>query len=127
MAAAGTVSEKRVVWERLLADVSSVLPKQVYLQSLSAQSPTPLAPGAIPAPTTPAPGTPTPATTGASGFSATGVASSHVKVALVLDRLASLPWLSNLTLVSSVNGGTTLSRGDTFTVTAGFNPIGGAK
>jgi Tfp pilus assembly protein PilN len=127
LAAAGTVSDKRVVWERLLADVSSVLPKQVYLQSLSAQSPTPLAPGAIPAPTTPAPGTPTPATTGAAGFSATGVASSHVRVALVLDRLASLPWLSNVTLVSTVNGGTTLSRGDAFTVTAGFNPIGGAK
>ena len=51
-------------------------------------------------------------------------------VALVLDRLASLPWLSNVTLVSSASGstsGTTLSRGDTFTVTAGFNPIGGAK
>jgi Tfp pilus assembly protein PilN len=127
LAAAGTVSEQRVAWERLLADVSSVLPKQVYLQSLSVQSPTPLAPGAIPAPTTPAPGTPTPATTGAAGFSATGVASSHVRVALVLDRLASLPWLSNVTLVSTVNGGTTLSRGDTFTVTAGFNPIGGAK
>jgi Tfp pilus assembly protein PilN len=128
MAAAGTVSEKRVVWERLLADISGVLPKQVYLQSLSVQSPTPLATGAsIPAPTTPAPGTPTPATTGAAGFSATGVASSHVRVALVLDRLASLPWLSNVTLVSSVNGGTTLSRGDTFTVTAGFNPNGGAK
>ena len=51
-------------------------------------------------------------------------------VAVVLDRLASLPWLTNVTLVSSANGsttGTTLSRGDTFTVTAGFNPIGGAK
>jgi Tfp pilus assembly protein PilN len=128
MAAAGTVSSRRVAWEALLADVSSVLPKQVYLQSLSVQSPTPLAAGAAtPAPTTPAPGTPAPATTGASGFSATGVASSHVKVALVLDRLTSLPWLSNVTLVSTVNGGTTLSRGDTFTVTAGFNPIGGAK
>jgi Tfp pilus assembly protein PilN len=131
LAAADTVSSKRVAWERLLGDVSSVLPKQVYLQSLSLQSPTPLATGAsVPAPVTPAPGTPTPATTGPSGFSATGVASSHVKVAVVLDRLASLPWLSNVTLVSTVNGGasgTTLSRGDTFTVTAGFNPIGGAK
>jgi Tfp pilus assembly protein PilN len=130
MAPAGAISEKRVAWERLLSDVSRVLPKQVYLQSLSAQSPTPLAPGAsTPAPTTP-PGTPTPATTGASGFSATGVASSHVNVAVVLDRLASLPWLTNVTLVSSANGGasgTTLSRGDTFTVTAGFNPNGGAK
>ena len=129
MAAAGSASEKRVAWEALMADVSRVLPKQVYLQSLSAQSPTPLAPGAVAAaPTTP-PGT-TPATPTGSGFSATGVASSHVKVAVVLDRLASLPWLTNVTLVSSANGsttGTTLSRGDTFTVTAGFNSIGGAK
>jgi len=127
MAAAGSASEKRVAWEALLSDVSRVLPKQVYLQSLSAQSPTPLAPGAAVAAPTAAPGTPTPA---ASGFSATGVASSHVKVAVVLDRLASLPWLTNVTLVSSANGsttGTTLSRGDTFTVTAGFNPNGGAK
>jgi Tfp pilus assembly protein PilN len=130
MAAAGSVSEKRVAWERLLADVSRVLPRQVYLQGLSVQSPTPMAPGAsTPAPTTPA-GTPTPATTGASGFSATGVASSHVSVALVLDRLASLPWLTNVTLLSTANGGaggTTLSRGDTFSVSAGFNPNGGAK
>ena len=130
MAAAGSASEKRVAWEALLSDVSRVLPKQVYLQSLSAQSPTPLAPGAVaPVPTAPA-GTPTPATTGVSGFTATGVASSHVRVAIVLDRLASLPWLTNVTLVSTANGsttGTALSRGDTFSVTAGFNPIGGAE
>jgi Tfp pilus assembly protein PilN len=125
---AGTVSERRVAWEGLLADVSRVLPKQVYLQGLSLQSPTPLAPGAVtPAPTTLAG---TPAMTGASGFTATGVAASHVKVAVVLDRLASLPWLTNVTLLSTANGsasGTTLSRGDTFSVSAGFNPNGGAK
>ena len=129
MAAAGSASEKRVAWEALLADVSRVLPKQVYLQSLSAQSPTPLSAGGVaPAPTTPS-ATPAPAP-GASGFSVTGVASSHVTVAVILDRLASLPWLTNVTLVSSANGsttGTTLSRGDTFTVTAAFNPIGGAQ
>jgi Tfp pilus assembly protein PilN len=127
---AGTVSERRVAWEGLLADVSRVLPKQVYLQGLSLQSPTPLAPSAaIPAPTAPV-GTPMPATSSGSGFSATGVASSHVKVAVVLDRLASLPWLTNVTLLSTANGsasGTTLSRGDTFSVSAGFNPNGGAK
>jgi|SRR5262245_258166 len=130
MAVTGTVSERRVAWERLLADVSRVLPKQVYLQGLSLQSPRPLAPGAVtPAATAPA-GTPAPATTSTSGFSATGVASSHVKVAVVLDRLASLPWLTNVTLLSTANGsasGTTLSRGDTFSVSAGFNPDGGAK
>jgi Tfp pilus assembly protein PilN len=130
MAAAGSVSERRVAWERLLADVSRVLPAQVYLQGLSLQSPTSLAPGAVtPAPTTPA-GTPTPATSSALGFSSTGVASSHVKVAVVLDRLASLPWLTNVTLLSTANGsasGTTLSRGDTFSVSADFNPNAGAK
>ena len=128
MAAAGTVSERRVAWEGLLADVSRVLPKQVYLQSLSAA-------------VADAAGTwcggscsdDAGRNAGAgrgSGFSATGVASSHVKVAVVLDRLASLPWLTNVTLVSTANGsasGTTLSRGDTFSVTAGFNPNGGAK
>jgi hypothetical protein len=72
------------------------------------------------------------ASPGASGFSATGVATSHVRVALVLDRLASLPWLTNLMLVSSTNGhsgGTsgTLANGDTFSVSAGFDPTGGAK
>jgi len=127
MAAAGSVSANRVAWEALLADVSRVLPKQVYLQSLSAQSPTPLSSGAAAAAPTTAPGTPAPS---ASGFSAAGVASSHVTVAVILDRLASLPWLTNVTLVSSASGsttGTTLSRGDAFTVTAGFNPIGGAE
>jgi hypothetical protein len=74
-----------------------------------------------------------PAATSASGFSATGLASSHVRVALVLDRLALLPWLSNVTLLSTTNGGaggtdgTTLSRGDTFSVSADFNANGGAK
>ena len=125
MAAAGTVSTSRVAWEKTLADLSRVLPAQVYLQSLSVQSPTPLAAGAS---TTGAPTT-TPVA-GATTFSATGVASSHVRVALVLDRLSSLPWLSDVTLVSSTSGATSsgsLSGGDTFSVTAGFNPNGGAK
>ena len=123
VAVAATVTSSRVTWEKLLADLSRVLPSQVYMQTLSAQSPTPLASGVSTAATT------TPTTTGVSGFSATGVASSHVRVALVLDKLAKLPWLSDVTLVSSVNGasGGSLSAGDTFSVTAGFNPNGGAK
>jgi Tfp pilus assembly protein PilN len=121
MAAAATVSARRVQWERLLADVSRVLPSQVYLQSLSLTSPTPVGSGAA-----------TTTTSTATGFAATGVASSHVRVALVLDRLALLPWLSGVTLVSSTSSapsGTsaTLAAGDTFSVTAGFNPDGGAK
>jgi Tfp pilus assembly protein PilN len=125
-AAAGTVSASRIAWERLLADLSRVLPSQVYLQTMSLLSPAPLAPGAATAVPT----------LGTSGFAATGVASSHVRVALVLDRLARLPWLSNVLLVSSTSGsgaataGTTsgtLTSGDTFSVTAGFDPNAGAK
>jgi Tfp pilus assembly protein PilN len=119
IAAAGTVSSNRIAWEGLFRDLSRVLPRQVFLQSLTLQSPTPVAPA----------GSTTGATAGATGFSATGAASSYVRVALVLDRLASLPWLSNVTLVSTTNGaaGGTLSAGDTFSVTASLNPTGGAK
>ena len=130
MAAASTVSSTRVAWESVLADLSRVLPKRVQLQSLSVQSPAPFASGASTTPTTPSVATPT-TTAGPSTFAATGIASSHVRVALVLDRLARLPWLSDVTLVSSANGasgtGGSLSAGDTFSVTAGFNPNGGAK
>jgi Tfp pilus assembly protein PilN len=126
MAAAGTVSSQRIAWEPVLRDLSRVLPSQVYLESMALQSPAPLASGATAA----APGTTTTPTGGTTGFSATGVASSHVRVALVLDRLASLPWLTNVMLVSSTSGastGGTLAGGDAFSITAGFNPNGGAQ
>jgi Tfp pilus assembly protein PilN len=129
MAVAGTASSKRIAWEQLLADLSRVLPSHVYLLKLSMQSPTPLASGAAAPATTTPPAASTSAAGSPSAFTVTGVASSHVKVAVVLDRLASLPWLSNVTLLSSTNGasGTTLSRGDTFSVSAVLNPTGGAK
>jgi hypothetical protein len=60
----------------------------------------------------------------------TGSASSQNRVALVLDRLAALPWLSNVTLQSSTRGsaGQTGAKGaDQFTVSANFNLTGGAK
>ena len=126
MPAATTIASSRIAWESLLADLSRVMPRRVRLQTLSLQSPTPLAPGAAPAtaPATPPSSTPAPSA-GAAPFTVTGVATSHVRVALVLDRLASLPWLSNVTLVSSTNGAS-LSAGDTFSINAGFNP-GGAN
>jgi len=119
LAAVQTVSSGRVKWESLLADLSRVLPSQVYLQSLNMTSPPPAGSGALPAA----------GATAASGFTAAGAASSHVRVALVLDRLALLPWLSDVTLGSSTGGssGPGLSAGDAFSVTAGFGPSGGAR
>jgi Tfp pilus assembly protein PilN len=124
MPAATTVTASRIAWESLLADLSRVLPRRVRLQTLSMQSPSPLAAGAVPVTAPGTPATPGPSV-GAAPFNVSGIATSHVRVALVLDRLAALPWLSNVTLVSSTNGAS-LSAGDTFSVNAGFNP-GGAQ
>jgi len=127
MPVAETVTASRITWENLLADLSGVLPRRVRLRTLSMQSPAPLAAGATApavAPTTPPSSVPAPEVGGAP-FTVSGVATSHVRVALVLDRLAALPWLSNVTLVSSTNGAS-LAAGDTFSINAGFNP-GGAQ
>jgi Tfp pilus assembly protein PilN len=127
MPAGTTVTSSRIAWESLLSDLSRVLPRRVRLQTLSMQSPSPLAAGATAAGTAPAvpPGTPAGPSVGGAPFTVSGVATSHVRVALVLDRLAALPWLSNITLVSSTSG-STLNAGDTFSINAGFNP-GGAQ
>jgi Tfp pilus assembly protein PilN len=123
-----TVSDSRVAWEAVLRDFSLVLPDQVYLQSLQAQSPT----AVVAAPT----GVSTTTSTSSPGtvptsFTISGVADSLVRVALVLDRLALLPWLSNVTLQSSTHGtGGGASAGDQFSITAGFSapaPTGGAR
>jgi Tfp pilus assembly protein PilN len=103
-----TVSGSRVAWEGVLADLSRVLPDQVNLQSLSAQSPTPAAATGV---------------TSLTSFSIAGRTTSHVRVGLVLDRLALLPWLTNVTLGSSSHG----DGGDQFNVTASFTPAGGAQ
>jgi Tfp pilus assembly protein PilN len=113
-----TVAGSRVGWTGVLRDLSRVLPDQVHLQSLSAQSPTPAAgavaaavPGAVPSGAAP------------TSFTIQGTTTSHVRVALVLDRLSLLPWLSGVTLISSSHGG----AGDSFSISAGFAPVGGAQ
>jgi Tfp pilus assembly protein PilN len=104
-----TVTGSRIAWESVLTDLSRVLPDQVHLQSLTAQSPAPAAGTAV--------------AVGATTFTVTGTTTSHVRVGLVLDRLALLPWLSGVTLGSSSHG----SNGDQFSITAGFSPVEGAQ
>jgi Tfp pilus assembly protein PilN len=111
-----TISSSRVAWEGVLRDLSRVLPTQVHLQSLMAQSPTP-ASGAVVA------AAPVGFGVAPTSFTITGTTTSHVRVALVLDRLALLPWLSNVTLTSSTHATT----GDTFAIGAAFAPVGGSQ
>ena len=85
-----TVVSLRIAWEDVLRDLSRVLPPNVFLESLTASSPTLTATTGVAA----AP----------AGFTVSGSANSQVRVAQVLDRLALLPWLSGVTLQSSVRG-----------------------
>jgi Tfp pilus assembly protein PilN len=120
LAASTSVTSRRIVWEKVLRDLSRVLPPNVYLQALNAASPTPTATPASPAgaaAAAPAGGAPT-------AFTVTGTTSSQPAVALVLDRLALLPWLTDVTLQSSSRGGAE-SGGVTFTIGANFNAAGG--
>ncbi|MBA2383559.1 MAG: PilN domain-containing protein [Actinobacteria bacterium] len=119
LAAFTAVTSRRIVWETVLRDLARVLPPNAFLQTLSATSPTPSA-VAAPAPTAEG------ETTGAvpTAFSVTGSTSSQPAVALVLDRLALLPWLSDVTLQSSTRGGTD-TGGVIFTISANFNSTGG--
>jgi Tfp pilus assembly protein PilN len=112
-----TVVGSRVNWENVLADFARVLPQQVTLQSLQAQSPAPAAGVTAAAPATGV------AAAAPTSFTITGTTTSHVRVAFVLDRLAVIPWLSNVTLASSSHSG----DGDQFTISAAFAPTGGAR
>jgi Tfp pilus assembly protein PilN len=112
-AALQTLVAQRVVWEDVLRDLARVLPDGVFLQALQATSPSltggaAAAPGAVP-----------------TGFTVTGSADSQVRVAQVLDRLALLPWLADVTLQSSVRAGGETSTPVQFIIGATLGSTGG--
>jgi Tfp pilus assembly protein PilN len=80
----------RVMWDRLLSELSQVLPGDVWLTSLD-----------LIAPDTSADVTTTTTTTGISGFDIKGTTYSHDSVARFLSRLALVPELADVELVSS--------------------------
>ena len=89
-----TLVAQRVAWEDVLRDLARVLPGNVFLKSLQASAPT-LA------------FRPSPEQRlrrGVPRIHRHRVRDSQVRVAQVLDRFALLPWLSNVTLQSSVRG-----------------------
>lgn len=94
-----SVVSARLNWSAALIDLARVVPVNVHLSSLQATSPAASAAilGAAP-PLTTYNTAATTTTGGAQTFSVQGIAPSHDTIALVLDRLASLPWLSQVTL-----------------------------
>ena len=85
--ALSTALVTRIAWDRVLREISLVLPEDVWLTTLSAKAP---GPAAVAAPT--------------AGFTITGKTYSHNGVARLLARLAVVPQLSNVQMQHSTLG-----------------------
>jgi Tfp pilus assembly protein PilN len=121
LAAAQTITGSRMNWDRALGDFARIVPTNSYLTSLTVNAPSPAAAASTvtatdtTATTTDTTTTTTPAAPTTSTLTVGGVAPGTTGVALVMDRLALLPWLSNVALQSAArqeNGS------DTFTIGA---------
>jgi Tfp pilus assembly protein PilN len=93
LSAVSTNLSQRIAWDRVLREVSLVIPDDVTLVQLTMTAPTAASAGAA-------------ATAGAAqGFVIQGSAFSYESVARLLSRLALVPDLSNVTLTSTSSGG----------------------
>jgi len=121
LAVARSLTSTRMNWDRALNDFARVIPTNSYLTNIQMTAPvTAAATAAAQAATVPATSTdgtaaeaatPPPAPT-VSILTLAGNAPSTPGVALVMDRLAILPWLSNISLTSAArqdNGSNTFS------------------
>jgi Tfp pilus assembly protein PilN len=95
---------QRIAWDRVLREVSLVLPTDVWLQSLTMNAPTAAAagPGAAAAP--------------ANGFQISGTTYSYDSVARLLSRLSLVPDLTGVALTGSTQAGRLVN----FNVSAGI-------
>ncbi len=113
----------RVTWDRVLREISLVLPGDVSLSALSLQAPdvAPVTSAAGAVSATPAPAT---ATSALTGMTMSGNALSHQGVVRLLSRLALVPDLENITLGQSAR--ITPGKGGPvgFSVTAGIRAPG---
>lgn len=115
LSAVGTNLSQRVAFDRVLRDVSLVVPDDITLTSMTMAAPETAAP---------VPGVPPPAAT--QGFVISGTAFSYDSVARLLSRLSLVPDLSGVTLTSTGSGaaagaGGSSSPGATPSSTVQFN------
>jgi Tfp pilus assembly protein PilN len=121
-----TIVQQRPSWDGFLGTLSRVVPEDVWLLGVSAQEPTtpaavPLS--ATPAPATPAPVTPAPAVGGTNSVTFTGYTYSQPSVARMMRRLDLVPWLQDVSLVSSTKTAINNHKVFQFTLGANFNPL----
>jgi Tfp pilus assembly protein PilN len=109
LSAVSTNLAQRIAWDRVLREVSLVVPSDVTLLSLTMTAPTAASAAAA-------------AATGgatAQGFVIQGTAFSYDSVARLLSRLALVPDLSNVTLTSTSSGAAPGSSGSSSAQTTG--------
>lgn len=94
-AALSAAMATRIPLDRLLRDLSYVLPEDTWLTGMSVSAPAPVDPAALP------PGTAPSAAGSSQGVTIEGATFSHASVSRVLSRLAALPSLTNVRLVTS--------------------------
>ena len=93
---------RRVAWDRVLREFALVLPDDVWLQSLTAAAPTPAT--ATTATLSASSSTTGSLAAGEQGFTIEGYTYSHDAVARLLTRLAVIPDLEQVQLVTSEQG-----------------------
>ncbi len=117
-ALAGALSG-RIAWDRVLRRLALVVPRDVWITGITASAPTATTTATSAAPAGGA-GTPT-------GFNLRGYALSHPQVARTLTRLAVLPDLSDVQLVSNAETVVEERRLFTFTIAANIRPSGASR
>ncbi len=124
--------QTRLAWDRILREISSVLPEDVWLTTLAAQSPAAPAPAPAPAPaetttsesgstdttTTETAPAPAPAAPSTAPLSLAGFTYSQEGVARFLSRLQVIPELQSVKLVSSTEAAVSGRQVVQFTITA---------
>ena len=119
-----SVTSSRMNWDKALNDFARIVPTDSFLTSLTFAAPvptasvigTPAATASTSTSTTTATSTTTPVAPTSSTLTVAGTAPGTVGVAHVLDRIALIPWLSDVALGSATRSGD--SGGDSFNITA---------
>ena len=121
LAAVSAAGSGRMAWDGLLDQLSRVLPQGAWLESLQA---TGAAVASTPTAATTASATPAP-TAAPTGFTVTGKARSQAIVASVLERLALIPALSDVSLQSTQRADVAGKKAVQFTIGANVRSAGG--
>jgi Tfp pilus assembly protein PilN len=122
--ALAAIINRRVGWDRLLREISSVLPEDVWLTSMNARSASAAVAAAVPEAAVAGAPASTPTISPDAGFKAEGYTYSHEGVARLLARLQTIPDLTSVNLDSSTLSEVAGEPAVKFVISAQVRPTG---